>query len=251
MNNLKDIYQLTGIEFIQTLLTYEQERFDKNFVKGSVLEEINRDFGVFPYENPYPVYFVGDIREPQNKIIFVGINPGYDKEFNLAENQFLKEEGIFEGYCKHFLFYKKMRTGLLPYYANIGGFLKRMYGITEKIDWDWFQNNFINLELIPYHSKDANGLRINDVSYYKERYFGALIKLLDHIKPTQPIFINGFSNFEKYFKDPLFADLIQFEKHKNIWKGTINGYAFIGLPFLTRVAGGKDQLVTHVQEVAD
>lgn len=252
MKTLQEIYGLNGIEFITALLEDEKKRFDTSFLKGSVLEDINNDFGIFPNDNPYPVYFSGDITKPKGRFVFIGINPAYDKEWNRKENEFLNKQGIFKGYTKLFLFFKTRKSGLLPYFANIAGFLKRLYGITEVMDWDWFQEHFINLEFIPYHSKDANGVRINNIRHYRERYFEVLLKLIKHINPTRPIFINGFSNFERYLKDPVFHDAITFKKEKNIWIGTIDGkYTFIGLPFLTRVAGGKDQLVANVRNCLD
>lgn len=248
MPTLQEIYDLNGLPFIQSLLEYEKERFDKSFFKGSVFEEININFGIFPNANPYPLYFAGNIKEPKNKTIFIGINPGYSTEWNKKENEYMNERGIFEGYCNMFNFFKRERVGLLPYFANIAGFLKRLKGV-EVINWDWFHDNFINLDLIPYHSCDASGLRINDVEKYRHREFEAILKILEYIDPKEPIYINGFSGFERYFSNDLFKDTISFKKHNGIWVGKIkNKYTFVGLPFLTRVIGGKDILVTKVKD---
>ena len=138
-------------------------------------------------------------------------------------------------------------TGLSPYYANVAGFLKR-YKDIKKIDWDWLQDNLINLELIPYHSVGAGGIQINDLEHYRRRYFLPLLKILDYIQPARLIFINGFSSFEVHFNKFPLSQLVTFTKTNNFWIGRINKkHDFIGLPFLTRVAGGKDNLVSNIK----
>src|SRR5467141_2021631 len=94
------ISHLEGLEFVKALLLLEEQRFEQSsFVKGSTFEDINADFGIFPTLAAYPVYFAGDIREPEDKIIFIGINPGFNKEGNRSEQAFLQSRGSFEGYC--------------------------------------------------------------------------------------------------------------------------------------------------------
>lgn len=245
---IQSILKLEGLQFIKKLLAYEKERFDNEFQKGSVYEKINADFGIFP-ENPvYPVYFTGNIENPKGKIIFIGINPGYNKEQNAIEQLYLNDRGLYDGYCNIFYdYFKNQHKGLTQYFANIAGFLKRLYNI-KQIDWDWLQENFINLELIPYHSSNTSGLRINSLQHYYDTYFQILIKLLGVIRPEDAVFINGMPSFEKYFLATPMNKAIGFKKIKNFYQGRIaNRYDFIGLPFLTRVAGGKDKLVENIK----
>jgi len=239
--------KLTGLSFIKSVLRYEQKRFDKNFVKNSVFEEINRNFGIFPMVKVYPVYFIGDITKPLGKTIFVGINPGYNPEHNRKEQEWMESQGYFYSCCHLFEFFSSQRRGLLPYFANIAGFLKRLKGI-ENINQNWLRDNLINLEIVPYHSSDASGLRINDLSYYRKTYFEIFLRILDYLNPAEPIFINGFPTFEQYFSNKVFQDIISFKKIDSIWKGKIKNHPFIGLPFLTRVKGGKDRLVEVVKK---
>ena len=249
LQNLEDFIannNLKGLDFIKSVLEFEQKRFDKYFLKGSVYEKINSHFGIFPARKVYPVYFVGNIEKPDNKTIFLGINPGYNEIENEKEQKFTEESGIFYSSCHFFDYYKGKRKGLIPYYANIAGFLKRLDNI-EQIDWDWLQDNLINLEMIPYHSSDASGLRINDLQYYRKTYFEIFLRTLNYLKPNKPIFINGFPTFERYFKDRVFQDIVSFRKIDTIWKGKIKDYSFIGLPFLNRPKGGKDKLVSLVK----
>ena len=246
--NYEDIFKLKNLEFVRALCDYETKRFDKHFLKGSVYEDMNRLFGIFPAVKCYPQYFTGDLLHPKNKFILIGINPGYNDEANAREQAYHEEQGLFNASCKQYGHFKAHRRGLIPYYANAAGFLRRLYKIHERITWDWLDANLINLELIPYHSKDSSGLRINDLGEYRKRYFRVLLKIIKYLNPKTPIFINGFSGFVRYLNDPQFHKDIQFEKKGNIWVGAIGGYPFIGLPFLTRVSGGKDALVKAVRK---
>lgn len=249
---IEEVFKKEGLNFIKALLKYEQDRFDKHFIKGSVYEDINQLFGIFPKEKQYPIYFTGEITEPKNKYLFIGINPGFnDIKGQKDEQNFLEKAGIFEGDRQLFLYFKKFSHGSSQYYSNIKGFLKRLYKIQETINFDWFHKNLINLELVPYHSNNTAGLHINDTEFYRKFYFEALLKIIDHIDPQKPIFINGFSGFEGDFVKEIFKDVITFEKYKNIWIGKIGRkkkYKFVGLPFLTRVKGGKDNLVKIIRK---
>jgi hypothetical protein len=253
----KQIAHLEGLEFIQALLRLEEQRFEESqFLKGSTFEDINADFGIFPTMPTYPVYFAGDIRYPENKIIFIGINPGFGEDSNRKEREFLRQRGTFEGYCRLYADFFEGRS--VRYYSSIAGFLRRLYDITEKIDWEWYQEHFITLEAIPYHSASADGLRINNAKKYREVYFEIMLKMLRHLSPRKPVFINGFPTFRRFITDksggilPAFADVIEFAGHANIAVGKIGtekDYDFVGLPFLTRPSGGKDALVNQMRKL--
>jgi hypothetical protein len=205
---------------------------------------------LFPAARCYPVYFAGDITNPAGKKIFVGINPGYtDKARQIAELEYLERVGLFNGYCNIFSdFFAKQQKGLLAYFANIVGFLRRYYEIEVTRDWDWIQSNLISLDLIPYHSSDAQGLRINDPNNFRRTYFEIFLRILEHLGPIEPIFLNGFPTLERYLRNPAFSDVIKYAKHDGFWIGTIaDKFSFIGLPFLNRVAGGKEALIDRIK----
>jgi len=251
------IKHLRGLKFIKELLRVEERNFKKkNFLKGSTFEDINVDFGIFPIAPVYPVYFSGNIREPKGKFIFIGINPGYKDANNKKEQAFLEKHGSFEGYCRLYGDFRFKRKGLLPYFANIAGFLRRYYNISEKIDWNWFQKNFINLELIPYHSVNASGLRINNTRKYREVYFEIILKILKYLNPKKPIFINGFPTMRYFIEDkknkilPEFKDVIKYSILKNIAHGKIGDkYKFFGLPFLNRPRGGMSDIIETINKI--
>lgn len=252
-----EILKREGLDFIKNLLKFEEHRFDRHFKKGSVFEEINEDFGIFPKAKVYPVYFSGDITKPKNKIIFIGINPAYSEDGNKDEQIYLEKKGSFEGYCHQFEFFKE-RHLKSRYYENISGFLRRYNtnNAPKGVDWGWYQNNFINLDFIPYHSVNTGGLRVNNIEKYKKIYLKTLLKILDYLNPSKPVFINGISTVLSFLdignkrkKTAKFSvdGIIYLNNFRNIWFGKIGKYNCVGLPFLTRVTGGKDALVKNIK----
>lgn len=247
----KNIAHLEGLDFIKALLKLEEDRFtEPQFLKGSTFENINTDFGIFPTMAAYPVYFAGDITKPEDKIIFMGINPGFNEkgDDNKKEQAFLKEHGSFDGYCRLFNHFKDRKKGLLRYYASIASFISQYFDVPIDIikNWDWFQEHFITLNLIPYHSANAKGLRINNYKKFREVYFEVLLKLLKHLDPQKPIFINGFPTYKSFLDSKEFEGVTE---HDNFCKGKIGGYDFIGLPFLNRPTGGKEKLVENIKKL--
>jgi hypothetical protein len=107
----------------------------------------------------------------------------------------------------------------------------------------------ISLDLIPYHAANANGLRINNIKKYRAVYFEIILKLLNHLDPQMPIFLNGFPTYKSLLEPSAFADVLTFTEHDNFSTGKIGGYDFIGLPFLNRPRGGVDSLVKAIQRI--
>ena len=248
INSFEEIVKLDGLPFIKALLEFEEKRFNENFYNNSVYAEMSSDFGIFPVLKVYPIYFVGDVTKPKDKIIFIGINPGYSKDKSVEEQEYLEKEGSFSGYCNLFSKESGLRKSSI-YFSNIGGFLRRIGWLEDKMSNEWLQENMINMDFIPYHSSNTNGLNINDPQKYKDRYFICITKIIKYLNPQKPIFINGFPTLaERYFSNEIFSDVIKFEKHGPISIGTIAGYKFIGVPFLTRVSGGKDELAKIVKK---
>lgn len=253
MKSYEQILQLDGLEFIKQLLEFEQQRFDDCFFSKSksVFEQINLEFGIFPDFNPYPVYFSGDITKPKGKMIFIGINPGFGKIADQQrEKEYLLNKGLFEGYKNIFSeYFKPNHEKLLRFFSGIGGFAKRHNtNIQGKIDWDWFQENIITLEMIPYHSSNTSGLRINNLDLYIKTQFKTITKIIEFLNPTEPVYITGFPTFRHYFEKDEFKKYISFNEQGLVSKGKINGtYNFIGLPFLNRPRGGLDQIIKDIQ----
>jgi len=82
----EEILKSDGGPFIRKLLEYEKKRVDKFNIEikkrePNIFEQMNIDFGIFPEEVCYPVYFHGDLMKPKNKIVIIGINPGKIKAF--------------------------------------------------------------------------------------------------------------------------------------------------------------------------
>jgi hypothetical protein len=253
----QSIEHLGGIEFAKALLDLEQKRFQSaKFRTESTYENINADFGIFPSTPAYPVYFAGDIRFPESKIVIVGLNPGYDPDKYSKELEYLNERGLFEGYCNLYGDYFKNKREAVSYYSNLKGFISRLYQVDMKvIDWDWFQKNLITLELVPYHSVNVDGLRINDSAKFSKIYMQIMVKLLEHINSRNPVFINGFPTVRrlmtnKYGVLPDYNEVLQIDTDDIVATGRLaNRFKFIGLPFLSRPRGGKDALVEEIRRV--
>jgi hypothetical protein len=256
LEQFREIKHLDGIEFIEALLKSEKEQFQSTqFQRGSTFEDINTDFGIFPTQLAYPVYFAGDIRSPDNKIVLMGINPGFNESKYTRERQFLEERGLFDGYCNLYGKYFKVEQKKNTYYANVWGFFRRLFGFSEEFEWDWFQEHVITLEFIPYHSVNVQGLTINNRKKFSETYFAIILKFLRAIDPQQPVFINGFPSIRNFVTKkkvvyPEFSNLIEFTEHDTIAVGKLGKqFDFIGLPFLNRPKGGKDALVDEIRRV--
>jgi hypothetical protein len=253
----KSIERLEGIEFVKALLDLEKERFDStSFKVGSTFEDINCDFGIFPTTLAYPVYFAGDIQSPENKIVIIGLNPGYDFDKYSKELNYLNERGLFEGYCNLYGDYFKSKREAVPYYSNLKGFISRLYKIDMKaIDWDWFQKHLITLELVPYHSVNIDGVRINDPVKFRKVYLQIMVKLLSHINPQNSVLINGFPTVRRLMTNKVgvlseYNEVLQIETDGIVATGHIaNRFNFVGLPFLSRPRGGKDALVEEIRRV--
>jgi hypothetical protein len=241
MSNLKEIisknYKLKFPALMYNVLKWEKERVDKNFTKGSYFEDINDKFGIFPKTKLYPMYFYGNIENPKNKYVFVGINPSYTG--GLEENEYLEEK---ESVAKYYHFLKnafiwwniKLDHKFLPYFNKISLYLSETENIKrEEISYKWLQENVINLELIPYHSKSADGLLVNNIEEYYQTYFELFRKAIKHINPNKKIVFFGSSSFENIFVDNnIFNKDIIIEKNNSIYSGKIFGkYDFIVLPF--------------------
>lgn len=222
---------------LKDILKWEKKRVDKNFIKNSYFEDINSRFGIFPKTKLYPMYFYGDIENPKDKYVFMGINPSYTGKM---EKQEYKDEKIsFNNYYDFlnnaFLKWKKKRyynDKLFNYLKrNISLYLNERYNIDKKdINYEWLQKNVVNLEFLPYHSKSANGLVINDINDYFETYFVVLEKFIKYLNPQKEIVIFGFPKIIELLKLDK-NKKIEFHKNGKIYQGKLFGYDFIGLNF--------------------
>lgn len=240
MKNLKEVIsknsKLKFPALMYKVLEREKERVDKNFTKDSYFEDVNSKFGIFPNKKLYPMYFYGNIENPKNKYIFVGINPSYTGV--LEEEEYLEEK---ESVAKYYRFLKnafiwwsiKLNNKFLPYLNKVSLYLSSVEKIKrELIDYKWLQENVINLELIPYHSRSANGLIVNDIEEYYLSYFEIFKKAVKHISPKRPIVFLGKDNFLNIFGSDKFKNDIIIEKKGNVLVGTIFGkYKFVVLNF--------------------
>ena len=241
MKNLKEIIienkNSDFLTLLEDVLKWEKERVDNSFAKNSYYEEINDRFGIFPKTKLYPMYFYGNIKNPKDKYIFIGINPSYTGK--MEDQEYEDEKASFNNYYDFlnnaFLKWKKKRyynNKLFNYLKrNISLYLSEKYSINRNnIDYEWLQENVINLEFLPYHSKSANGLIINNIDDYFETYFVILEKFIKYLNPKKEIVVFGFPKTIELLKLDK-NKKIEFHKNGNIYRGKLFGYNFIGLNF--------------------
>ena len=164
-----------------------------------------------------PVAFTGQYQR-KGSIVLFGINPGYVQEFNDWEE---KQHGkTWEDYCKYrnvFYLDRKKNNHPSKYYIILYKLFSKIFDDNSESLWDFYQNNLINLNLIPYHSKGISlpsKFSEKQLTYLKESYFSQL----DFIEPFQPklFLFNGnpwykflienhiITNFEKIQITPKF-----------------------------------------------
>jgi len=133
--------------------------------------------------NLLPVAFSGDISK-KNSIILFGINPGYDENMNILEEQGHKTSwDDYYNFRKNLYMFFKHIDHPSKYYSVLFKMFSKLYNSKSK--WDFFHNNLVNLNLIPYHSKGISlPSKFNEkqLEYLKESYFSQL----HFVKPIQP-----------------------------------------------------------------
>ncbi|MGI0048323.1 MAG: hypothetical protein ACREAW_02185, partial [Nitrososphaera sp.] len=134
--------------------------------------------------------------DTSNSIVLFSLNPGYSAKFNPDEQRLQNRD--WEQYCNArkslYLFFKKLNHPS-PYYRSwwilFQGLLnEKSYNYDTQ--WDYFNKNLVNLNLIPYHSK---GLQLptlfdEEQNCYLMQNFDSL---LDFIVPYNPklLIFNG------------------------------------------------------------
>ena len=223
--------------FIKNILKWEKERVDNYFTKDSYYEDINEKFGIFPKTKLYPMYFYGDIENPKDKYIFIGINPSYDKR--TCDEEYKDEKGSMDDYYNFlksaFLKWKEERyydNKLFSYLnRNISLCLEKGFNVDrKKISYDWLQNNVINLEFLPYHSKKADGLVLNNLDDYFETNFKVLERFIKYLNPDKKIVIFGFPKIIELLELDK-KNRIEFNKEGSVYIGKLFGYPFVGVGF--------------------
>lgn len=161
---------------------FNEQNNTKNEFNDKLLQEVKEDYHLFKYKSKEfhdkvalisnifslkgrdilladvsPSYFVGKFYEKNHFIVF-GINPGYILENNLIEEEETRKS--WDDYCNHevnfFSFFKGMDLDS-QYYEKLWLLFSGIIGSkSERIDWNFFDSNVTNLNLIPYHSQGIN-----------------------------------------------------------------------------------------------
>jgi hypothetical protein len=119
-----------------------------------------------------PTYVVGDYKSERSKYILLGMNPGFSEEHNQQEEQF--KNGTWDRYdnfIAQFFVWRKQNGLGSKYYRTLSKLFAGLDGISLRSEgdaWDYFQNNLISIDLIPYHG--ANFGMTTRLESDQERY---------------------------------------------------------------------------------
>jgi len=148
-------WELKLIEDLKNDYLLYTNRPDEYKKKVDSVSELFRFSGSDVLLNDYlPTGFSGNYNR-KDMIAILGINPGFAKKRDRAEENEIRKES-WDSYRKfHQEFYKffKRRGFESPYYTMFWHFFSGLNRIDETENkWDFFDQNVLNLNLIPYHS---------------------------------------------------------------------------------------------------
>ncbi len=125
-----------------------------------------------------PSYFVGNIESrDKNKIIIIGINPGAEAK-NLEFEAKIRNENWDSYWDFHKNFFIKYKEGpKIPYYSYIRTCFDSNR-IKEEDYFDFCNKNFVNIDLIPYHSSNFKVDWNESVKNLYMEYFQFIIEFL-------------------------------------------------------------------------
>lgn len=106
-----------------------------------------------------PTYFAGSFEQDKRKSLIIGINPGYGEK-NIQFESTLRHsdwEAYLDFHSNFFAYYGKSGNNI-NYYSYLSGVLAKdredLFG--ELGRFGYCQNNLVNVDLLPYHSKGFN-----------------------------------------------------------------------------------------------
>jgi hypothetical protein len=166
---------------------------------NSFISDIERDFELFKFSkseydyklqelaqklnlkngfksDSLPSYFVGNI-ESKDKIIVIGINPGAE-EINLEFESKIRDENWNSYLNFHKNFFIEYKKGPpIKYYSYLRTCFDS-YPIETEHYFDYCNNNFVNIDLIPYHSTNFNVILNEGIEKIYMEYFQSIIDFL-------------------------------------------------------------------------
>lgn len=136
-------------------------------------------------DSELPTFFAGDIESRTKKIIIVGINPGANEKNLKIEKQF--KEKNFESYLRFqtdfFRLYKDKLKLPIKYYSYLSTcFADKRAKTVDRNYFEFCQNNFINIDLIPYHSKNFKLVLNDQNTEFLKEIFQQLINSISTLK---------------------------------------------------------------------
>lgn len=136
-----------------------------------------------------PTYYTGKLEK--NKIILMSLNPGFNEKQNKIEENKKKEDyfKFIDNFFKEFpkFSHSKYYTVLAPLFGKI---CQKNIESREEI-YSMYQDNLINIDLIPYHSnKFSLSEKVLNSSNYLKNRISRISEYMEEIKPKLIVF-NG------------------------------------------------------------
>ena len=218
------------------------DNFDEYKSKVDSISELFNLKGEAELRSDYlPTYFVGDLEGGCRYGIF-SINPGFSEESNQIEEPW--KEGSWEDYLnftKNFftLFYKNNMKS--RYYIMLAKIFSGLDNVNFENNRDYYQNNVINVDLIPYHSKNT-GLpsKLNDEQKkYLQKSLSLNLNLLKD-SGVELIIFNGKPLYRMLIEEMFVVDFrkVQISEKVDMYSFRLNGTQCILFEkFITSVRG--------------
>jgi len=104
-----------------------------------------------------PKYWSGQLNNKGNIILF-GLNPGLSSKAQFSDRELKKSWKAYKKLREDNFLGMETKKGLGPYYRDYYKLMCGLFGFkyNKKIDWEFFHNNLLNLNLFPYHSNQTN-----------------------------------------------------------------------------------------------
>jgi hypothetical protein len=143
-----------------------------------------------------PTYIVGDYADKRSKIVLLGMNPHFEEERNRKEEAY--KSGTWEKYdnfIRTFFTFFKSNGIRSKYYLTLAHLFSGIEGRGLPADlgiYDYYQQNLINIDLVPYHSGSFHKPRLtHDAEKYMSERLHGMLGFVEETRPRMAIFNGG------------------------------------------------------------
>ena len=259
---------MASMKGVNAMSIIDQAKEDFNLLKtnpeqySAKVSQLGKGLGLELRGDCLPTYYGGNISNPNLKYAFISLNPMFHKKttnrFHYGKTYFeesLKKENLnkyldFLQNCYRCFSEHKISYSYFSKLINLFYGLEKL-PISDK--WDWYHNNYINLDLIPYYSDKTPTIKVDDDEtrkYLSERLesninficsqfphlrligfngkiYGHLLSQLAGLRKVEDIHYQGKKvnlkiHIFKLFRDKIGVPLVQFDAFITNCRGMYN-----------------------------